>query len=744
MKTAMITGITGQDGSYLAKLLLDKGYKVVGLTRGYNEESLNKLKYLQVADQVVIEECDLLDISSIIRSILKYKPDEVYNLAAQSSVGVSFSQPIGTISFNTMSVLNLLETIRTVKPDTKFYHASSSEMYGKVNELPITENSVLHPLSPYAISKASAHWTVINYRESYGLFACCGIFFNHESFLRNKDFFIKKVISGALRIRDKRQDVLKIGNIDIKRDFGYSPKYVEAMYLMLQQDISQDFIICSGESVSLREIIYYIFDKFNLDRGRIVVDNSLYRPSEIHDIYGDNNKARKILNWHYNMSFFEVLDILIDEEEKILFDGTIISSGWAKNSHRSGIFFASSNILKEFLKHPELDISLYCSPDSIRKLRTVLQDDFAEYPDLEIINENEAGTIEIVQDRFTIAKINAKTTRLKLKFLSYLSFFVKAIAILQNRFYHSKALKRRANEFDIYFSPGYLAPEAIRKNKKLKRYILLYDTIPLLFPNFSIFMKYFGYSWTKTLVDNLEQDDYGFSISEQTKSDFLVACPRLIPEKIVVTPLAASGNFYHCRDNEKIVAVKKKYNIPSDKKYIFSLCTLDPRKNLLMAVKCFLTFIRKNEIDDLFFVLSGDAHDHFAGTIEKEFNGVGKYADRIIKTGYIDDEDLAPLYSNAEFFVYPSLYEGFGLPPLEAMQCGTPVITSNTSSLPEVVGDAGILVDPKSEVELVDAMKKLYFNEELRRDYLEKGLERAKQFSWKKCVDTMVKEIINN
>jgi GDPmannose 4,6-dehydratase len=318
MKTAIITGITGQDGAYLAELLLANGYRVLGLTRGYNNESLKNLAYLGIVDKVVIEECDLLDISSIMRNISKYQPNEIYNLAAQSSVGLSFSQPIGTISFNTMSVLNLLEAIRTVKPDIKFYQASSSEMYGRVNNLPITEESVLHPLSPYAISKASSHWTVVNYRESYNLFACCGIFFNHESFLRSKDFFIKKVILGALKISRKQQDVLRVGNIDIKRDFGFSPKYVEAMYLMLQQDTAQDFLICSGESLSLREIIYYIFDKLGIDRNKLVVDPALYRPNEIQNIYGDNQKAKKILNWNYDMNFFNVLDILIDEEEKNL------------------------------------------------------------------------------------------------------------------------------------------------------------------------------------------------------------------------------------------------------------------------------------------------------------------------------------------------------------------------------------------------------------------------------------------
>ena len=318
MKTAILTGITGQDGAYLSQLLLQKGYQVIGFSRSYNEQSLCKLKYLNISDKVIVEECDLLDITSVMRNISKYQPDEIYNLAAQSSVGVSFSQPIGTISFNIISVLNLLEAIRTVKPDTKFYQASSSEMYGKVNELPITENSVMHPLSPYAISKASAHWTVVNYRESYGLFACCGIFFNHESYLRGKDFFIKKVISSALRISRGEQEDLHVGNIDIKRDFGYSPKYVEAMYLMLQQDTAQDLLICSGKSLSLREIIYYVFDKLNISRDKLVVDKTLYRPNEIQDIYGDNAFAKKVLNWDYNMKFFNVLDMLIDEENKNL------------------------------------------------------------------------------------------------------------------------------------------------------------------------------------------------------------------------------------------------------------------------------------------------------------------------------------------------------------------------------------------------------------------------------------------
>lgn len=314
MKTAIITGITGQDGAYLSKLLLEKGYRVVGLTRKYNSASFDKIAYLGIKDDILIEECDLLDISALIQIISKYKPDEIYNLAAQSSVSLSFKEPISTIQFNTISVLNLLEAIRTVDKNIKFYQASSSEMYGKVENLPVTEQTVIHPLSPYAVSKAAAHWTVVNYRESYNLFACCGVLFNHDSYLRNKDFFIKKIIQEAIKIKQNAQDVIKIGNIDVKRDFGYAPEYVKAIWLMLQQTEPEDYIICSGKSISLREILYYVFDKLELDKDKIIIDNNLYRPIDIKDIYGDSCKAKNKLNWDYDLNFFNVLDKIIKEE----------------------------------------------------------------------------------------------------------------------------------------------------------------------------------------------------------------------------------------------------------------------------------------------------------------------------------------------------------------------------------------------------------------------------------------------
>lgn len=314
MKTAFITGVTGQDGAYLSRLLLEKGYRVIGLTRSYNSSNTSKLAYLGIADKVIIEECDLLDMSNIIRYIIKYEPCEIYNLAAQSSVRLSFEQPLGTVNFNVMSVINILEAIKNVGFSIKFYQASSSEMFGNVQDLPVSETTAFHPVSPYAVSKATGHWLVVNYRESYKLFACCGILFNHESFLRPKSFFVKKVIAESLQIKSGAKDFIRLGNIDVKRDFGYSPEYVKAMWLMMQVERASYYIICSGRSISLRDIVYHVFDRLGLDRSRVLADSIAPRPNDICDLYGDNAKARIELGWDYSMSFESVLDLLIEEE----------------------------------------------------------------------------------------------------------------------------------------------------------------------------------------------------------------------------------------------------------------------------------------------------------------------------------------------------------------------------------------------------------------------------------------------
>jgi GDPmannose 4,6-dehydratase len=312
-KTALITGITGQDGAYLSRLLVKKGYEVIGLVRNNSHTNKNGLIRLGVLDNVKLLECDLMDLSQLIQIISTCRPDEIYNLAAQSSVSLSFAQPIGTFSFNTISVFNLLEAIKLVDKRIKLYHASSSEMYGKVEKLPIVENTVFHPVSPYATSKAAAHWTCINYREGFGLFVSCGILFNHESMLRTNQFFVKKVISEAKMIKEGTLDKMFVGNIDIKRDFGYAPLYVEAMYAMLQHDMPDDFVICSGIAISLREVIEYVFATVGVSLSAYEVDDKLYRPNDIPEIYGDSSKAKKILGWRYEMTPYQLLDKLIEE-----------------------------------------------------------------------------------------------------------------------------------------------------------------------------------------------------------------------------------------------------------------------------------------------------------------------------------------------------------------------------------------------------------------------------------------------
>jgi GDPmannose 4,6-dehydratase len=317
-KTAIITGVTGQDGAYLSQLLLSKGYTIIGIVRSDIEENYYGLEYLGIRNKIIFKVCNLLDMESIVDLFTEFRPTEVYNLAAQSSVGLSFKKPLETIQFNILSVVTLLEAIKKVDKGIRFYQASSSDMFGNIETLPITENSVIHPTSPYGISKAAGHWIAINYRESYGLFACCGILFNHESYLRTPAFFVKKVIRTALAIRNGKTNELRLGNIELRRDFGYAPDYVKAMWLILQQKSPIDYLVCSGQSISLKEIVHYVFDKLAIDKARIIVDKSLFRPNDIENIYGTNVKVTEELGWKYGKTFFEVLDILIVEEENNL------------------------------------------------------------------------------------------------------------------------------------------------------------------------------------------------------------------------------------------------------------------------------------------------------------------------------------------------------------------------------------------------------------------------------------------
>jgi len=317
MKTAIITGITGQDGAYLSKFLLKKGYNIIGLIRNNSKSNLKNLEYLDIKEKIKFIKANLLDLPNIIKIIEKNKIDEIYNLAAQSSVGLSFNQPIETLEFNIVSTTKLLEAVRITNPKIKFYQASSSEMFGNVKKenLPINENFLLHPISPYGISKAASHWITLNYREAYNLFAVCGIFFNHESVLRNKNFVTKKIINAAVKISLDLADELRLGNMKVYRDWGYAPKYVEAMWLMLQQDKPDDYVISSGEVHGLEEFVIRVFEKLNLNVDKFVkIDESLYRPNDLEINYGDNSKAKRELKWEYNISFDKLINQLVEDE----------------------------------------------------------------------------------------------------------------------------------------------------------------------------------------------------------------------------------------------------------------------------------------------------------------------------------------------------------------------------------------------------------------------------------------------
>ncbi|PKN00146.1 MAG: GDP-mannose 4,6-dehydratase [Elusimicrobia bacterium HGW-Elusimicrobia-2] len=321
MKKALITGIGGQDGSYLAKLLLDKGYEVTGIVRNLNSVDDQKFKYLGITGRIKLLEVNLMDLSNILRVLGNGDYSEVYNLAAQSSVGLSFRQPIGTLEFNTISVANLLEAIRIADTKIKFYQASSSEMYGNVSRenLPVNENSIFMPVSLYGISKASAHWITNSYRKAYGIFASCGILFNHESVFREDNFVTKKIINTAVRISRGLADSLTLGNMDVRRDWGYAPDYVRAMWLMLQYKEPSDIVVCSGQAHSLTEFVETVFQTLDLDYKKYLKsDTKFYRPLDLQVVYGDNSKAKKCLGWEYSLSFEKLIEKLVDDEIQYL------------------------------------------------------------------------------------------------------------------------------------------------------------------------------------------------------------------------------------------------------------------------------------------------------------------------------------------------------------------------------------------------------------------------------------------
>ena len=312
-KTALITGITGQDGSYLAEFLLEQGYRVIGMVRRTSTINFDRIAHIQ--DDVEIVQGDLLDQSSLTDAIREYRPDEVYNLAAQSFVPTSFSQPVLTGEFTALGVTRVLEAIRQVKPDTRFYQASSSEMFGKVAEVPQRETTPFHPRSPYGVAKVYGHWITINYRESYNLFACNGILFNHESPRRGLEFVTHKVTHAVVRIKRGLQRELHLGNLDARRDWGFAGDYVRGMWLMLQQDHPDDYVLATGETHSVRELCEVAFRHVGLDwQEHVVTDSRHYRPAEVDLLIGDASKAHCQLGWKPKVGFQELVEMMVDAD----------------------------------------------------------------------------------------------------------------------------------------------------------------------------------------------------------------------------------------------------------------------------------------------------------------------------------------------------------------------------------------------------------------------------------------------
>ena len=313
MPRALITGVTGQDGSYLAEFLLEKGYEVIGMVRRTSTVNFDRIYHIQ--EKITIVQGDLLDQSSMMDIIAEYQPDEVYNLAAQSFVPTSWKQPVLTGEFTALGVTRILEAIRLVKPDAKFYQASSSEMFGKVREVPQNENTPFYPRSPYGVAKVYGHWITVNYRESYGIFAVSGILFNHESPRRGLEFVTHKVTYGAAKIKLGLADELRLGNLDARRDWGYAPDYVRAMWLMLQQDEPEDYVVATGETHSVRELCEIAFGYLGLDyRDFVVQDPRFYRPAEVDLLVGDATKARTKLGWEPTVNFEELIKLMVDAD----------------------------------------------------------------------------------------------------------------------------------------------------------------------------------------------------------------------------------------------------------------------------------------------------------------------------------------------------------------------------------------------------------------------------------------------
>ncbi|MDN4619419.1 GDP-mannose 4,6-dehydratase [Paenibacillus sp. PsM32] len=315
MKRALITGVTGQDGSYLAELLLEKGYQVFGLRRRTSTPNYENVAHIQ--DKIEWISGDLTDLASLIEAVRISNPDEVYNLAAQSFVAASWPQPIATGQLTALAVTNMLEAVRIAKPDARFYQASSSEMFGKVQAIPQVETTPFYPRSPYGVAKLYGHWITVNYRESFNMFACSGILFNHESPRRGLEFVTRKVTDGVAQIKLGLATELRLGNLDSQRDWGFAGDYVKAMWLMLQQDTPDDFVISTGEMHTVEELVQVAFDHVGLNwRDYVVIDEKFVRPAEVDLLLGDCTKAKQELGWELEVGFKQLVANMVDADLK--------------------------------------------------------------------------------------------------------------------------------------------------------------------------------------------------------------------------------------------------------------------------------------------------------------------------------------------------------------------------------------------------------------------------------------------
>lgn len=412
----------------------------------------------------------------------------------------------------------------------------------------------------------------------------------------------------------------------------------------------------------------------------------------------------------------------------VIYDATLICNYFHKDSARSGIFFAAYNILVELQKRSDVQLALYIDPKKSGEASRIKKELF---PKLEYVFDYSANR--------KLINLNIWFWGRHSKLLSH-SWLRKpfAVGIVVTEFLLCKVMKGKykkdvLGEMDAYLSPAFRIPDLIRNESHAKTYVVLYDTIPFKFAEFNN-LRWGDY--IRDVFESSNKSDFFFTISKCAQRDFEKIFPLVNEMSSKVIYLAASESFRPIKSENEKKRIQKKYKVPQNKRYVFSLCTIEPRKNLIRAVRCFISFVEKYNIDDLVWVMGGGHWESFIKELKK--NSVSWNPKYIIQAGYIDDEDLPVLYSNAEWFVYTSQYEGFGLPPLEAMQCGCPVITSNNSSMPEVVGDAGIMIDWDSDAQHIEAYKKYYFNEDLKKENIRKGIERARMFSWKETASKMI------